>query len=89
MTPQESINLSERMDEVMRQNPALRDFSNWETARRLNDFFDRQERPSVIFKPTITCDGSTWCARYGAAMGIGDSPESAMLDFDKNWTKKL
>jgi len=48
------------------------------------------ERPSAIFRPRIFIDGDKWCALYGdnlqdGAAGFGDSPSSAMYDFDANW----
>lgn len=48
------------------------------------------QRPAVIFRPLLSIDGDKWCALYGANVveglcGFGDTPESAMADFDKNW----
>lgn len=89
MTPQESMNLASHIADALREVSPFRDFAGWETAQRLNDFIDIQGRPSSIFRPTLTCNGQEWRARYGDVVGVGDSPEKAMLDFDKNWTKKL
>ena len=52
------------------------------------------ERPSAVFKPRLSIDGNQWCALYGENLqdgvaGFGDSPASAMWDFDKNWAKAL
>lgn len=49
-----------------------------------------QQRPSVLYRPAISIDGSQWCALYGdnlqdGVAGFGDSPAAAMEDFDKEW----
>jgi hypothetical protein len=51
-------------------------------------------RPSVIYRPAISIDGSQWCALYGENLqdgvaGFGDSPALAMADFDANWILPL
>lgn len=51
-------------------------------------------RPSVLWKPRIYIDGNQWCALYGenlqdGVVGFGDSPASAMYDFDNRWHEKL
>lgn len=53
-----------------------------------------QQRPSVLFRPSISVDGDQWCALYGdnlqdGVAGFGDSPSDAMRDFDHNWAAKL
>jgi hypothetical protein len=52
-----------------------------------------KQRPSTIYKPRLSVDGNQWCASYGdmpdGVHGFGDSPVEAMLDFDKEWNKKL
>lgn len=53
-----------------------------------------QQRPSAIYRPSISIDGNQWCALYGdnlqdGVAGFGDSPEAAMQDFDAQWQKKL
>jgi hypothetical protein len=53
-----------------------------------------QQRPSAIFRPVLSIDGSQWCALYGADLingvaGFGDSPDKAMRDFDAQWLKPL
>jgi hypothetical protein len=50
--------------------------------------------PSVIWKPRLFIDGSSWCALYGdnlqsGVAGFGDSPQEAMWDFDLAWGRKL
>lgn len=46
-------------------------------------------RPSVLWKPHLSKDGSAWIAIYGdlatGVVGTGETPEKAMADFDKNW----
>ena len=51
-------------------------------------------QPSVVWKPKLSIDGDQWCALYGddlqsGVAGFGDSPHEAMLDFDKEWCRKL
>lgn len=51
------------------------------------------QRPSVLYRPSISMDGSKWCALYGEDLmqgvaGFGDTPAEAMADFDKNWLKQ-
>ncbi len=53
-----------------------------------------QQRPSILLKPKISIDGNQWCALYGENLqdgvaGFGDSPDKAMVDFDKNWRTDL
>ncbi len=52
--------------------------------------YNDASRPHVLMRPSISLDGNQWCALYGANLqdgvaGFGDTPESAMRDFDKNW----
>lgn len=52
------------------------------------------QRPSVLYRPSVSIDGNKWCALYGENLqagvaGFGDSPALAMADFDANWVKKL
>lgn len=47
-------------------------------------------RPCILLKPKIYIDGNKWCVLYGDNLqdglaGFGNSPELAMLDFDKNF----
>lgn len=51
-------------------------------------------RPSAIYRPTLSVDGDQWCALYGENLqegvsGFGDSPDAAMWNFDKNWCVAL
>lgn len=52
------------------------------------------ERPSVLYRPRLSIDGSQWCALYGENLqdgvaGFGDSPNDAMWSFDLAWIAKL
>ncbi len=54
----------------------------------------QMQRPSVIFKPTLSQDGNAWIALYGEDLqvgvaGLGDSPAKAMDDFDKKWFEEV
>ena len=53
-----------------------------------------QERPCVLWKPSLFRDGNQWCALLGeniqeGVVGFGDSPDAAMWAFDEAWRKKL
>lgn len=53
-----------------------------------------QQRPSVVFKPTLTRDGNMWCALFGdnlqeGVAGFGDTPARAMWAFDTAWITPL
>lgn len=47
-------------------------------------------RPSVLYRPSLTHDGTQWRAVYGEEHGAGitgegDTPEAAMRAFDQAW----
>lgn len=49
------------------------------------------QRPSVLYRPELSADGSKWCALYGPDLqvgvaGFGDTPAAAMEAFDHAWT---
>lgn len=51
------------------------------------------QRPSAIYRPELSADGSKWCALYGADLmqgvaGFGDTPAEAMAAFDQAWLKE-
>ena len=48
------------------------------------------QRPSVLYRPTLSKDGKSWIALLGenlqvGVVGIGDTPHKAMLDFDNEF----
>lgn len=48
------------------------------------------ERPSAIYRPKLFLDGNMYCALFGEDLmngcaGFGETADSAMWDFDKNW----
>lgn len=47
------------------------------------------QRPSVLYRPTISQDGNAWLAILGdlptGVVGVGATPAEAMLDFDRVW----
>lgn len=52
------------------------------------------QRPSVLMRPALTLDGSSWCALYGENLqdgvaGFGASPAAACVDFDRAWVASL
>jgi hypothetical protein len=51
------------------------------------------QKPSVIYRPKLFIDGNQWCALYGeniqdGVAGFGETPEKAMVDFDRNFRGK-
>lgn len=51
------------------------------------------DRPSAIYRPTISLDGNMYCGLYGedlmsGAAGFGETMDAAMWDFDKNWREQ-
>jgi len=85
--------ISGTVERVLRESCDL----SWEKSR-LNDAiagvqYDLQ-RPSVLFRPSLTLDGNKWCAMYGPNLmegvaAFGDSPDEAMHAFDKAWNSKI
>lgn len=59
-----------------------------EMAAEIRQAASEYERPSVLYRPTLTLDGTAWCSgenlQEGVA-GFGDSPDLAMRDFDRAW----
>ena len=47
------------------------------------------QRPSVLFRPTITKYGNAYMATYGDIKGIGDSANEAMRNFDEAWEENV
>lgn len=52
-----------------------------------------QMRPSVLYRPKLSCYEDGWCALYGEDMhtgvyGIGMTPADAMLSFDAAWQER-
>ena len=57
---------------------------------RLSCTIDEYARPAITMRPRLFPDGNQWCALYGENVqeglaGFGDTPEMAMLDYDKNF----
>jgi len=51
------------------------------------------DRPSAVYRPTISLDGNMYCALYGEDLmagcaGFGETMDAAMADFDQNWWKQ-
>ncbi len=83
-------NVGEAVENVMRNASIDQYFS------RMTDAFHNaageHERPSVLFRPTLTKDGDTWIALYGENLQTGISahgatPAAAMYAFDEAWRK--
>ena len=50
-------------------------------------------RPFVLLRPRMFIDGDKWCALFGenimeGVAGFGDTPDTASVDFDKNWNQQ-
>lgn len=63
-------------------------------ANRIEILVSNIDRPSVIFKPTLSRDGNKWIALFGddlqvGVVGIGESPGEAMFHFDCEWEKRI
>ncbi len=55
---------------------------------------EQQARPSAIYRPKLQRDGNEWVALYGdnlqiGVVGLGNTPDEAMIDFDKKWHKEI
>ena len=51
-------------------------------------------KPSSIYRPSLSIDGNKWCALYGdnlqdGVAGFGDSPQEAMDDFNINFIENI
>ena len=51
------------------------------------------QRPSVLYRPTLSADGTMWCALLGEDLqagvaGFGDTPAAAMTAFDQAFWKE-
>lgn len=51
------------------------------------------QRPSVMFRPTLFVEGTSWCALLGENLqvgcaGFGDTPDAAMRSFDEAFLKE-
>lgn len=52
------------------------------------------QRPSVVFKPSLSKDGNMWCALFGGDLqtgvaGFGNTPAKAMWAFDTAWNTEI
>lgn len=61
-------------------------------AQCFQTIWDHAIQPSVLYRPKLSVDGNRWCALLGdnlqdGVAGFGASPEAAMFDFNKNFSK--
>jgi hypothetical protein len=67
----------------------------YEHQSRMNALIQIEEYNLVsLLKPKIYIDGNQWCVLYGeniqdGVAGFGDSPQNAIYDFNKAFTKGL
>lgn len=81
-------NIGDAVADVIRQSV---NFAVFENAAR--ELLGEQTRPSVLHRPQLSADGNAWIALYGenlqtGVVGIGNSPEEAMRNFDVAWHQK-
>lgn len=87
-------NISDAVDPALREAFGMANHHLSVVAQEYTSAAHEQQRPSVLFRPSLTIDGNQWCALYGddlqsGVAGFGDSPALAMYDFDKSWNAKL
>jgi len=71
--------------------------SSWVAARMqeaISVIENEYVRPSVVFRPSLAKVANRWRAHYGSMSKVnlhafGSSPDEAMRNFDKLWTKGL
>lgn len=61
---------------------------------RIRETLSEYERPSAVYRPKLTRDGTQWCALFGddlqsGVAGFGDSPAKAMSAFDAAWYSNI
>lgn len=61
-------------------------------SRYAQDAAAEYQRPSVIFRPTLSADGDQWCVLLGEDLmtgvaGFGETPAAAMRAFDTAFYK--
>lgn len=67
--------------------------AQWNAANEASITEAERRRPSVLYRPTLSADGTKWCALFGddlasGVAGFGDTPEDAMRAFDAAWHKE-
>lgn len=67
--------------------------NQWNAAQEANITEQARRAPHVLMRPTLTIDGSMWCALYGENIieglaAFGETPEKAMEAFDTAWSKE-
>lgn len=65
-----------------------------QAAESVRQACSEHERPSAIYRPTLSRDGNAWCALYGddlqsGVAAFGNSPAQAMSAFDAEWFKRI
>ena len=85
-------NIAEAIDSFLR----TQDFSH-QIAVVTQEFqiaASEMQRPCVLFRPSISMVGKQYCVLYGESIqngvtGFGDSVAEAMINFDKEFNKKI
>lgn len=79
---------------IWQERPAQMTYASEEAVRNAQwNAAVESQRPSVLYRPSLTADGSMWCALYGDDLasgiaGFGKTPTEAMYEFDKAWKEQ-
>jgi len=83
-------------EELLQVESSQRQFDQEKEHReKMNLIIEQQEYNLVaILKPKITIDGNQWCVLYGENLqdgiaGFGETPYTAILNFNSAWNKKI
>ena len=84
-----NANVGQAVSEVARQSFDI-SFQVQQVKQEFEIAAYEMQRPSVLYRPTLSADGTVWCALYGddlisGVAGFGETPAAAMAAFDKVW----
>ena len=87
-------NVAEAVESALRDAFSRADQLLISVAENYTEAAYEQMRPSVLYRPALSVDGDWWCALYGDDLqsgiaGFGETPATAMKDFDKQWTSSM
>ena len=83
-------------EELLQIESSQRQFDQEKEHREKMNLIVEQEEYNLvtILKPKITRDGNQWCVLYGENLqdgiaGFGETPYTAILNFNKAWNEKI